>query len=182
MGPTTAPGVVSERARSRQTTVVSSRVGQGVDVHAFADDPERPLVLGGVRVPGEPGLAGHSDADVVLHAISDALLGAAGLGDMGTLFGSEDEEYAGADSQVFVAGALNEVARAGWTVSNLDATLVAARPRLGAYRTMIREQVSRLLGLAGERVNVKATTTDRLGFTGRGEGMACLVVVLLESS
>lgn len=159
---------------------MSARVGQGVDVHAFAEDPQRPLMLGGVRVPGEPGLAGHSDADVVLHAVSDALLGAAGLGDMGTLFGSEDEDYAGADSQVFVAGALNEVARAGWAVGNVDATIVAARPRLGAYRPLISEQVTRLLGLAERQVNVKATTTDRLGFTGRGDGMACLVVVLLQ--
>lgn len=180
MAPATTPEAGGERARRRPVRLVSSRVGQGVDAHAFADDPERPLVLGGVRVPGEPGLAGHSDADVLLHALADALLGAAGLGDMGTLFGSEEQEYAGADSQVFVAGALNEVARAGWTVGNVDATLVAARPRLRPYRTMIGERVSRMLGVAAERVNVKATTTDRLGFTGRGEGVACLVVVLLE--
>lgn len=157
------------------------RVGQGVDVHAFSSDPGRSLVLGGVRIPGEPGLAGHSDADVVLHALVDALLGAAGQGDIGTHFGSEDPEYAGADSQVFLAGALASVAQAGWSVGNVDLTLVGQRPRVGPYRSEIEASIAMLLGSPVEAVNLKATTTDRLGFTGRGEGVACLAVVLLSA-
>lgn len=155
------------------------RIGQGVDVHAFGEDPDRPLLLGGVRVDGAPGLAGHSDADVVLHALVDALLGAAGLGDIGAVFGSQDPAHAGADSQVFVAGALQRVAAAGWAVANVDLTVVAQRPRLASYRAAITDAVAELLGVASGDVNVKATTTDGLGLTGRGEGIACLAVVLL---
>lgn len=155
------------------------RVGQGVDAHAFSDDPERPLVLGGLVIPDGPGLVGHSDADVVLHALVDALLGAAGCGDLGTLFGSDDPAYAGADSQVFLAGALAQVAEAGWGVVNADATIVAQRPRLADYRLRIAGSVARLLGVRDGATNVKATTTDGLGFTGRGDGIACLAVVLL---
>lgn len=157
------------------------RVGQGVDVHAFSEDPARPLVLGGVRLAEGPGLAGHSDADVVLHAVVDALLGAAGQGDIGTLFGSEDPDYAGADSQVFLAGALARVVAAGWTVGNVDVTIVAERPRLGEHRERIAESVAHLLGVGAGAVSVKATTTDGLGFTGRGEGIACLAGVLLHA-
>jgi len=157
------------------------RVGQGVDVHAFSDDPARSLVLGGVRLPDGPGLAGHSDADVVLHAVVDALLGAAGEGDIGTLFGSEDPDYAGADSQVFLAGALARVVAAGWSVGNVDVTIVAERPRLGEHRARIGESVARLLGVGAGAVNAKATTTDGLGLAGRGEGIACLAVVLLHA-
>jgi 2-C-methyl-D-erythritol 2,4-cyclodiphosphate synthase len=156
------------------------RVGQGIDVHPFSGDARRRLVLGGVRIPDEPGLEGHSDADVVLHATVDALLGAAGLGDIGVLFGSEQPEYAGADSQVFLAGALSKVAAAGWRVGNLDLTLVGQRPRIGPYRDRICGSLANLLGIRAGRVNLKATTTDRLGFTGRGEGVACLAIVLLH--
>lgn len=155
------------------------RIGQGLDVHAFSEDPARPLVLGGVRIAEAPGLAGHSDADVVLHALVDALLGAAGQGDIGAEFGSQDDDYAGADSQVFVAGGLERVEGAGWSVGNVDLTIVAARPRLDPHRTRIAASVARLLGVDAGAVNVKATTTDGLGFTGRGEGIACLAVVLL---
>lgn len=158
------------------------RVGQGVDVHPFSDDPGRGLVLGGVRIPDEPGLAGHSDADVVLHALVDALLGAAGLGDIGTLFGSAEPEYEGTDSQLFLAGALGETVDAGWRVGNVDLTLVAEQPRVGPYREQIRGSLARLLGVPETAVNVKATTTDGLGFLGRGEGIACLAVVLLEAA
>lgn len=155
------------------------RIGQGLDVHAFSDDAARPLVLGGVRIPETAGLAGHSDADVVLHALVDALLGAAGEGDIGVLFGSDEADYAGADSQVFVAGALARVAAGGWTVGNVDVTIVAARPRLAPHRARIAESVAGLLDIGTGAVNVKSTTTDGLGLTGRGEGMACLAVVLL---
>lgn len=156
------------------------RVGQGLDVHRFSDDPARPLVLGGVRIPDAPGLVGHSDADVVLHALVDALLGAAGLGDLGTLYGTDDPAHAGAASTVFVEGAQAMVGDAGWGVGNVDLTLVAERPRLGPHRERIRDAVAGLLAVEATAVNVKATTTDGLGFLGRGEGAACLAVVLLE--
>lgn len=158
---------------------MSMRIGQGLDVHPFSADPERRLVLGGVRIPGEPGLEGHSDADVLLHALVDALLGAAGLGDIGTLFGSQDPRYAGADSQMFLAGGLQEIAQAGWLVGNADLTLIGERPRIGPYRQRLVVSVASLLGTDATQVNVKATTTDRLGFIGRGEGLACIAVVLL---
>lgn len=155
---------------------VTFRVGQGIDVHAFSDDAARPLVLGGVTVPGAPGLAGHSDADVVLHALVDALLGAAALGDLGALFGTADPRYAGADSQVFLDEALARVRAEGWEVANADCTIVGERPRLAPHRDAIVARVSALLGAP---VGVKATTTDGLGLLGRGDGLACLAVVLL---
>ena len=158
------------------------RVGQGFDVHPFSQDRGRRLVLGGVRIPDEPGLDGHSDADVVLHAAIDALLGAAGLGDIGVLFGSEQPEYAGADSQLFLAGALDQVSHAGWRVGNLDLTLIGQRPRIGPYRDRICASLANLLGVGADRVNLKATTTDRLGFTGRAEGVACMAIVLLHAA
>ncbi len=158
------------------------RVGQGFDVHPFSEDRARRLVLGGVRIPDEAGLDGHSDADVVLHAAVDALLGAAGLGDIGVLFGSEQPEYAGADSQLFLAGALSRVSAAGWRVGNLDLTLIGQRPRIGPYRDRICASLANLLGVSRDRVNLKATTTDRLGFTGRAEGVACMAIVLLHAA
>jgi 2-C-methyl-D-erythritol 2,4-cyclodiphosphate synthase len=161
---------------------VTVRVGQGVDVHPFSDDPARPLVLAGVTVPERPGLAGHSDADVVLHAVVDALLGAAGLGDIGSLFGSDDPRYAGAASSTFVAEALRRVTDAGWRVGNVDCTVIAQRPRIAPHREAMRERLAALLGVAADAVNVKATTTDGLGFTGRGEGIACVAVVLLTGA
>lgn len=161
---------------------MSVRVGQGLDVHAFSDDPARPLVLGGVRIPEGPGLAGHSDGDVVLHALADALLGAAALGDLGACFGTARPEHAGASSRVFVAGALERVRAAGWEVGNADLTVLGQRPRLAAQRAALVASIADLLGVPAAAVSVKATTTDRLGFTGRGEGLACLAVVLLESA
>lgn len=158
------------------------RVGQGVDVHPFSSDGDRRLVLGGVRIPDEPALAGHSDADVILHATVDALLGAAGLGDIGTLFGSEDPEYAGADSQLFLAGALSQIEGQGWQVGNIDITLIGSRPRIGPYRDRICGSLATLLGITPAQVNLKATTSDGLGFTGRGEGVACMATVLLQSA
>lgn len=158
------------------------RVGQGVDVHAFATDPGRALVLGGVLIPDGPGLEGHSDADVVLHALVDALLGAAGLGDIGTLFGSDDPAYAGADSQRFLAGALQHVVMAGWAVGNVDCTIVAQRPQLSPWRKNVSDNVARLLGVPEAAANCKVTSTDGLGFIGRGEGIACVAVTLLHPS
>ncbi|HVM20995.1 MAG TPA: 2-C-methyl-D-erythritol 2,4-cyclodiphosphate synthase [Egibacteraceae bacterium] len=156
------------------------RVGQGIDVHAFSDDPERPLILGGVLLPDGPGLAGHSDADVVLHALADAVLGAAALGDLGTLFGTDDPRYAGAPSSVFVEEALRRAGQGGWRLANADCTIVAQRPRVGPHRTRIADGMQHLLGLEPGTVNVKATSTDALGAIGRGDGIACLCVVLLE--
>lgn len=159
---------------------MSIRVGQGVDVHAFDEDLDGTLILGGVLIPGTRGLAGHSDADVLLHAVVDALLGAAGLGDIGGLVGVDDPRYADAASAVFVHAAIERLARAGWRPSNLDCTIVAARPRLSPHVDAIRASTADLVGLPVDAVNLKATTTDGLGFTGRGEGIAGLVVALIE--
>ncbi len=156
------------------------RVGQGVDVHAFSDDPDRPLVLGGLLLPGEQGLSGHSDADVVLHAVVDALLGAAALGDLGTVFGTDEPRYAGAPSSVFVEEAVRRVSTAGWSVMSVDVTIIAQRPRIDTHRTRIADAVQTLLGVTPGTVSVKATTTDGLGAIGRGAGMACQAIALLE--
>lgn len=156
------------------------RVGQGLDVHAFSEDPDRPLVLGGVILPEGPGLEGHSDADVVLHALADAMLGAAALGDLGTLFGSDDPRYADAPSSVFAEESLRRVVQAGWRLANADCTIVAQRPRIAPYRVHIADGVQRLLDVDPGTVSVKSTSTDGLGAVGRGEGIACLAVVLLE--
>jgi 2-C-methyl-D-erythritol 2,4-cyclodiphosphate synthase len=150
------------------------RVGQGIDVHAF--DEERPLILGGVRISERGGLAGHSDADAVLHAIVDAILGAAGLGDIGQYFPSEDERWRDADSEVFVRETLRMY---GGKVANVDVTIIAQRPKLAPHREAMRDNIARLLDVDAARVNVKATTTDHLGFLGRGEGICAMAVVLL---
>jgi 2-C-methyl-D-erythritol 2,4-cyclodiphosphate synthase len=155
------------------------RIGQGVDVHAFSDDPGRPLLLCGVEVPDGPGLAGHSDADAGLHAIADALLGAAALGDLGSRFGVDRPETAGADSALLLREVLDDVAAAGWAVGNLDVTLVAQRPRLGPYREAMRARVAELCHLDVSEVSVTFTTTDHLGAVGRGEGIVGLAVCLL---
>jgi 2-C-methyl-D-erythritol 2,4-cyclodiphosphate synthase len=156
------------------------RIGQGTDVHAFSEDPDRPLLLGGVRIPDAPGLEGHSDADVLLHAVVDALLGAAGLGDLGGLVGVDEPGVAGAASSTFVTLALERLRAAGWRPVNLDCTIVAQRPRLAPHRAAMTAATAALLGLPEDAVNVKATTTDGLGFTGRGEGIAGLAVALVE--
>ncbi|MGH8908737.1 MAG: 2-C-methyl-D-erythritol 2,4-cyclodiphosphate synthase [Egibacteraceae bacterium] len=156
------------------------RVGQGIDVHRFAASGTRSLVLGGVEIPGEPGLEGHSDADVVLHAVVDALLGAVALGDLGARFGTDQPAYAGASSSVFVAEALRLIVHAGWAVTNVDCTIIAARPRIAPHRLRITTRLAALLGISSQAVSVKATTTDGLGMIGRGEGIACLAVALLQ--
>jgi len=151
------------------------RVGQGIDVHAF--DEERPLILGGVRISERGGLAGHSDADAVLHAIVDALLGASGLGDIGHYFPSDDERWRNAASDVFVKEALR---MCQGEIANVDVTIIAQRPKLAPFREPMRANIARLLDLSEERVNVKATTTDHLGFLGRGEGICAMAVVAVE--
>ena len=152
------------------------RVGIGVDAHALVEGT--PLVLGGVTIDHPRGLAGHSDGDVLAHALIDALLGAAGLGDIGSLFPSGDERFRGADSLDLVREAYAQVQAEGWTLVNADCVLVGEEPRIAAHREEMRRRLSGAVG--GGEVNVRATTTDRLGFTGRGEGLAAHAVALLE--
>lgn len=156
--------------------MIDVRVGTGLDVHPFADEP-RPLVLAGVTIPDATGLAGHSDADVVAHAVADALLGALALGDLGSRFGVDTPELAGADSLGFVRAAMDDVRGAGWRLGNVDAVVVAQRPRLGAHRDAMRTTLAAALDVDVDRVSLKATTTDRLGTIGRGEGIACWATV-----
>ena len=153
------------------------RIGLGVDAHALADGV--PLVLGGVALAHPRGLAGHSDGDVIAHALVDALLGAAGLGDIGSLFPSADERWHGADSLDLLREAHARVTAAGWTLVNADCVLVGEEPRIAPHREEMRARLASALGFDTERVNVRATTTDRLGFTGRGEGLAAQAVALL---
>jgi len=154
------------------------RVGTGFDVHPFA--PGRRLMLGGVEVPHEAGLAGHSDADVLLHAIMDALLGAAALGDIGQHFPSDDPRWDDADSRDLLRRVAAMVRQAGHAVANIDATVIAERPRIAPHVEAMRRAVAGAAGVDVERVSVKATTTDGLGANGRGEGIAALAVALLE--
>ena len=154
------------------------RVGIGVDAHGFSG--AKPLFLGGVEFPGEAGLAGHSDGDVITHALIDALLGASNLGDIGMLFPSGDPQWAGASSLDLLSRAWAEVRAAGWELVNADCVLIGERPRLGARRTELAAALAAALGVAADRVAVRATTTDRLGYTGRGEGLAAQAVALLE--
>jgi 2-C-methyl-D-erythritol 2,4-cyclodiphosphate synthase len=153
-------------------------VGIGVDAHGFSG--AKPLILGGVEFPGEPGLAGHSDGDVVTHALIDAVLGAANLGDIGVFFPSDDPRWAGASSQDLLARAWANVRAAGWELVNADCILIGERPRLGTRRTELASALARSLGVPADRIAVRATTTDRLGFTGRGEGLAAQAVALLQ--
>jgi len=153
------------------------RIGHGFDVHAFAAG--RALILGGVNIPHERGLLGHSDADVVLHALADALLGAAALGDIGRHFPDTDPAFAGADSRVLLREVVARVAAAGWRPGNVDLTVIAQAPRLAPHIPTMVDNIAADLGLGRGEVNVKATTTERLGFTGRGEGIACEAVALL---
>lgn len=154
------------------------RIGHGYDVHRLV--PGRDLILGGVKIPYELGLDGHSDADVLLHAVSDALLGAAGLGDIGRHFPDTDPRYKGADSLALLNIVGQKVAQKGYRVSNIDVTMIAQKPKLKDYISRMEENIASALGLDPERVNVKATTEEKLGFTGTGEGMACHAVCLLE--
>jgi 2-C-methyl-D-erythritol 2,4-cyclodiphosphate synthase len=151
------------------------RVGLGVDAHAF--DPGVPLILGGVEFAGHPGLAGHSDGDVVTHALIDALLGAANLGDIGTLFPSDEEEFDGISSLLLLRRAYGQHA---FELVNADGVLIGERPRIAERRDEMRARLAETMGVDVERIAVRATTTDRLGFTGRGEGLAAQAVALLR--
>jgi 2-C-methyl-D-erythritol 2,4-cyclodiphosphate synthase len=153
------------------------RVGIGVDAHAL--EAGVPLVLGGVSIDHPRGLAGHSDGDVVAHALIDAILGAANLGDIGSLFPSGDEQYRGASSLDLLWEAYREVREVGWELVNADCVLIAEEPRIGDLRDEMGERLATALGVEPSRVSVRATTTDRLGFTGRGEGLAAQAVALL---
>lgn len=156
------------------------RIGQGYDVHRLVEG--RPLVLGGVTVPWEKGLLGHSDADVLLHALMDALLGAAALGDIGHLFPDTDERYRGADSRELLREVRRVLAERGFTIGNVDATLVAQRPKVAPYIAQMRENIAADLQIPPDAVSVKATTEERLGFTGDGSGMSAQAVVLIWKS
>jgi len=157
---------------------MTTRIGSGYDVHAFA--PRRPLVLGGVTIPYELGLAGHSDADAVIHAVVDALLGAAALGDIGQHFPSSDPRWKDQPSSVFLDYTFDLLWQHGWRISNIDATVIAERPRIGPHIPAMRAHLAGHLRLEINQVSVKATTTDGLGFAGRREGIACQAVALIE--
>lgn len=153
------------------------RIGQGYDVHRLVEG--RKLILGGMEIPYERGLLGHSDADVLLHAIMDAMLGAAGLGDIGRHFPDNDPGYKDADSLILLQTVAHKLNEAGWRVGNLDATIVAQKPKLAAYLPQMREKIAKAVGVMPEQINVKATTEEGLGFTGSGDGIAAQAVVLL---
>ena len=150
------------------------RVGTGFAVHALVE--KRPLILAGVQIPYEKGLLGHSDADVALHALMDALLGAAGMGDIGKHFPDTDVKYEGADSRRLLRIVVEMLRTDGWQVNNADVTIIAQRPKLAPYIATMRELVAKDLGIMENAVNIKATTTEKLGFTGRGEGIAAEAV------
>ena len=154
------------------------RIGLGVDAHAFGEGI--PLVLGGVAIDHPRGLVGHSDGDVIAHALTDALLGAAGLGDIGMLFPSDNERYRGADSLALLAEAFRQVGESGFALVNADCILIGEEPRIGPHREAMRDRLAAALSISRDQVNVRATTTDRLGFTGRREGLAAQAVALLR--
>ena len=154
------------------------RIGHGYDVHKLV--PDRDLILGGVRIPFQLGLLGHSDADVLLHAVSDALLGAAGLGDIGRHFPDTDPQYKGADSLKLLKIVGQKVTEAGYRISNIDVTLIAQKPKVKEHISAMQENIAAALDMNASRVNVKATTEEGLGFTGTLEGISCHAVCLLE--
>lgn len=154
------------------------RIGHGYDVHRLVEG--RDLILGGVKIPYEKGLLGHSDADVLLHAVSDALLGAAGLGDIGRHFPDTDPKYKGADSLELLRQVYRKISEKGYKVGNIDVTMIAQKPKLKDYIPQMQANIAAAVETAPDRVNVKATTEEKLGFTGTGEGMSCHAVCLLE--
>ncbi|SDK58707.1 2-C-methyl-D-erythritol 2,4-cyclodiphosphate synthase [Sediminibacillus albus] len=156
------------------------RIGQGFDVHQFAE--ERPCIIGGVRIPFEKGLLGHSDADVLLHTIADACLGAIGEGDIGKHFPDTDAAFKDADSEKLLAHVWEMVKEKGYLLGNLDCTIIAQAPKMAPYIDEIRKNVSRILAVDPSQVNIKATTTEKLGFTGRKEGIASQAVILLRNN
>jgi len=154
------------------------RIGHGYDVHRLVEG--RDLILGGMRVAYEKGLDGHSDADVLVHAVMDALLGAAGLGDIGKLFPDNDPQYKGISSMKLLKVVRQRIEEKGYRVSNIDVTMIAQKPKLRPYIPQMEMNIAVMLGIDGDRVNIKATTEEHLGFTGDGSGMACHAVCLLE--
>ena len=154
------------------------RIGHGYDVHRLVEG--RDLILGGVKIEYHLGLLGHSDADVLLHAVSDSLLGAAGLGDIGKHFPDTDPKYKGADSLELLRVVAQRVKEAGYRVSNIDVTMIAQKPKLAPHISQMRSNIAAAVGIGEDRVNVKATTEEKLGFTGEGLGMSCHAVCLLE--
>ena len=156
------------------------RIGHGYDVHRLVEG--RDLILGGVKIDYEKGLLGHSDADVLLHAVSDALLGAAGLGDIGRHFPDTDPQYKGADSLMLLREVYRKIAEKGYRVGNIDVTMIAQKPKLKDYIPQMQANIAAAVEISPDRVNVKATTEEKLGFTGTGEGMSCHAVCLLEET
>lgn len=154
------------------------RIGHGYDVHRLVEG--RDLILGGVKIDYDKGLLGHSDADVLLHAVSDALLGAAGLGDIGRHFPDTDPKYKGADSLVLLREVYRKISEKGFRVGNIDVTMIAQKPKLKDFIPQMQENIAAAVGVTPDQVNVKATTEEKLGFTGSGEGMSCHAVCLLE--
>jgi 2-C-methyl-D-erythritol 2,4-cyclodiphosphate synthase len=154
------------------------RIGLGVDAHAFSDGV--PLVLGGIAIESPRGLAGHSDGDVIAHALIDALLGGAGLGDIGSLFPPGEAEWEGASSLDLLRRAAAQVHEAGWELVNADCVLIGEEPRIAPLRDQMRERLAEAVGADADRINVRATTTDKLGFTGRGQGLAAQAVALVK--
>ena len=154
------------------------RVGFGFDSHRF--EPSKPLMLGGIRIEHDKGLAGHSDADAVLHALIDAMLGAAGLGDIGEFFPDTDEKWKDADSVTMTVNTLNEIALLGYGVASCDITVIAEQPKLQPYKLKMRERIAEILGLETSAVSVKAKSAEGMGFIGAGEGLAAFAVVVLE--
>jgi 2-C-methyl-D-erythritol 2,4-cyclodiphosphate synthase len=155
-----------------------TRIGQGFDVHAFTDGDH--VTLGGVAIPHSQGIKAHSDGDVLLHAVCDALLGAAGLGDIGMHFPDTDPRWRGADSRVFVRHAKQLLSERGWSVVNIDTTLIAEAPRLGKHRDAMRTNIAADLQVSSDCVNIKATTSEGMGYIGRREGLACQAIVLIR--
>ena len=158
--------------------MIGIRIGHGYDVHRLTEG--RPLILGGVHIPYERGLLGHSDADVLAHAVMDALLGAAALGDIGGLFPDSDERWRGADSLRLLEQVTSHLAENGWEIGNVDATVLAQAPKLAPHIPAMRQKLAAAMGVDASQVSVKATTEEHLGFTGAGEGMACHAVALLS--
>lgn len=156
------------------------RIGHGYDVHRLTEN--RKLILGGVEIPYEKGLDGHSDADVLLHAIMDALLGAAALGDIGKLYPDNDKTYLGIDSMLLLKDTYQRISEKGYIVGNIDATVIAQRPKLSPYIPAMRERIAKTLSLSVDDVNIKATTEEKLGFTGSGEGIAAHAVCLIQKA
>ncbi len=154
------------------------RIGHGYDVHRLV--PDRALILGGVEIPHATGLLGHSDADVLVHAVMDALLGAAALGDIGALFPDTDPQYSGISSLHLLSRVQEKLAQKGYQIENIDVTMIAQKPKLAPYLPQMRENLASTLGISVSQINIKATTEEHLGFTGQQEGMACHAVCLIQ--